>query len=170
MKGNANGAKSNLVCFVDLLLNALPYPFKQCEYVAIRWTHTQFYGWHSCVSVVAFQRLAACWPIDANGNTHCPVNLCMFSLCVHSFAWSSPQIHWTQSIALILDWGRKRNKQKAHNNIISLMIYVIPLERQAKTTVPSHSSKLELWIGWLCVVFGFSLWSFCAVSVSFSPF
>lgn len=37
---------------------------------------------------------------------------------------------------------RKRNKQKAHNNIISLMIYVIPLEGQAKTIVSSHSAKL----------------------------
>lgn len=173
--------KSNLVCVLwILLLNALPvlcYPFKNSEYV---WRdameYIQLYGWYSCVSVVAFwsenhSRANRCeWKYAlASQLIHVQVCMCIRS---HTRAWLTglkTLVHHRHinPIQNPLEWERKRNKQKAHNNIISLMIYVMPLERQAKTIVSSHSAKLRF--GWLCVVFGFSLWSFFfEVSLSFS--
>lgn len=117
-------------------------------------------------------------PIDANetriGQSTYP---CMVVVCIFAYSFTHAQLDRLASqkntyithihtIQNPLKWQRKRNKQNTHNNIISLMIYVIPLERQAKTIVSSHSAKL--WFGWLCVVFGFSLWSFCKISLFLS--
>lgn len=136
--------------------------------------YIQLYGWYSCVSVVAFwsenhSRANRCeWKYAlASQLIHVQVCMCIRS---HTRAWLTglkTLVHHRHinPIQNPLEWERKRNKQKAHNNIIFLMIYVMPLERQAKTIVSSHSAKLRF--GWLCVVFGFSLWSFFFWSFSF---
>lgn len=127
--------------------------------------HTQFYGW--CIHVCRLSHFTEQHTLYGQSLANwkhalAQVNLSMFgrsgmSVYVYdSFnsharyeykhrererEWETRRTH-LHIVQILLEWERKRNKQKAHNNIISLMIYVIPLERQAKTIVSSHSAKL----------------------------